>query len=157
MFSYKAFINIPKDERSKLDAKTIQCIFLGYGQDQFGYRFYDSIKKRLVGSCDAIFIEHETIKDIDKMEKYVSDFNNDSSDLKLIPPTLMPREVGDKDQVDLPDEDDAPIEVGSKGENDDIDRDDFLAPIHVASWGDTYSYICVESFTLYHSQYGRSR
>ena len=62
------------------------------------------------------------------MEKYVSDFNNDSSDLKLIPPTLMPREVGDKDQVDLPDEDDAPIEVGYEDENDD-----FPAPTLVAS------------------------
>ena len=43
MFGYKAFVHIPKDERSKVDVKTQQCIFVGYGQDQFGYRFYDPV------------------------------------------------------------------------------------------------------------------
>lgn len=37
VFSYKAFVHVPKDERSKLDAKTMQCAFVGYGQDEFGY------------------------------------------------------------------------------------------------------------------------
>ena len=114
VFVYKEFVHIAKDERSKLDAKTRQYIFIGYGQDQFDYRFYDHIKKRLVRSCDAIFIESETIKDIDKMEKDVPNSNGDSSVLELIPPTPVPREVGDEDQVNLIDEDDASIKFGSE-------------------------------------------
>ena len=41
VFGCKAFVHIPKDERSKLDAKTIPCVFIGYGHDELGYRFYD--------------------------------------------------------------------------------------------------------------------
>jgi hypothetical protein len=33
VFGCKSFIHIPQDERSKLDSKTRQCIFLGYGGD----------------------------------------------------------------------------------------------------------------------------
>ncbi|KAJ9547629.1 hypothetical protein OSB04_020172 [Centaurea solstitialis] len=44
------FVYIPKDERSKLDVKTKPCVFLGYGQDEFGYRFYYPVQKKLVQS-----------------------------------------------------------------------------------------------------------
>ena len=63
---------MPKDERSKLDAKTRQCIFIGYGLDEFGYRIYDPIEKKLVRSRDIIFMENQTIEDIDKAEKVES-------------------------------------------------------------------------------------
>ncbi|CAH1444283.1 unnamed protein product [Lactuca virosa] len=46
VFRCKAFVHIPKDERSKLDVKTKPCIFLGYGQDEFGYSssiYYDRV------------------------------------------------------------------------------------------------------------------
>ncbi|KAL5842405.1 hypothetical protein ACOSQ3_013008 [Xanthoceras sorbifolium] len=116
VFGCKTFVHIPKDERSKLDAKTRQCIFVGYGQDQFGYRFYDPVHKKLVRSRDAVFVEDQTIEDIDKD---VPSTNGDSTDLELVPPTPVPRQVGDEGQVDEPDEDDAPIEVGSEdGEYD---------------------------------------
>ena len=91
MFGYKAFVHIPKDERSKVDVKTQQCIFVGYGQDQFGYRFYDPVQKKLVRSYDAVFIENQTIEDVDKMEKNVPKSNDDSAYLKLVPPTMVPR------------------------------------------------------------------
>ena len=50
VFGCKAFVHIPRDERSKLDAKTRQCIFIGYGKDEFGYKFYDHVEKKLVRS-----------------------------------------------------------------------------------------------------------
>ncbi|KOM31594.1 hypothetical protein LR48_Vigan01g114900 [Vigna angularis] len=31
VFCCKAFVHVPKDERSKLDVKTRQCIFIGFG------------------------------------------------------------------------------------------------------------------------------
>lgn len=37
VFRCRAFVHIPTDERSKLDAKSKECIFLGYGNEEFGY------------------------------------------------------------------------------------------------------------------------
>ena len=47
-------------------------IFIGYGIDEFGYRLYDPIEKKLVRSRDIIFMENQTIEDIDIAEKVES-------------------------------------------------------------------------------------
>ena len=61
VFGCKAFVHIMKYERSKLDAKTRPCVFIGCGQDELGYRFYDPVQKKLVRSRDAMFMEdHHT-------------------------------------------------------------------------------------------------
>ena len=60
VFGCRAFVHVPKDERSKLDKKTRQCIFIGYGEDEFGYRFYDPIEKKLVKSRDVQFMKDQT-------------------------------------------------------------------------------------------------
>ena len=62
-------MHVPKDERSNLDAKSRQCIFTGYGENEFGYMFYDPLEKKLVRSCNVKFMEYQTIEDIDKVEK----------------------------------------------------------------------------------------
>ncbi|GAU50368.1 hypothetical protein TSUD_284660 [Trifolium subterraneum] len=69
VFGCKAFVHVPKDERSKLDAKSKQFIFIGYGKDEFGYKFYDPLGKKLIRSRDVVFMKDQTIEDIDKMEK----------------------------------------------------------------------------------------
>uniref|UniRef100_A0A0D3AGD1 Retroviral polymerase SH3-like domain-containing protein n=1 Tax=Brassica oleracea var. oleracea TaxID=109376 RepID=A0A0D3AGD1_BRAOL len=66
VFGCKAFVHIPKDERSKLEMKSRQCVFFGYGQDEFGYRFYDPVERKLVRSRDVVFMEDQKIKNIDK-------------------------------------------------------------------------------------------
>ncbi|KAL6343711.1 hypothetical protein AAG906_025076 [Vitis piasezkii] len=38
VFGCKTFFHVPRDERFKLDSKTKQCIFLGYSNEEFGYR-----------------------------------------------------------------------------------------------------------------------
>ncbi|RDX70373.1 hypothetical protein CR513_50385, partial [Mucuna pruriens] len=48
----KAFVHVPKDERSKLDMKTRQCIFIGYDQDEYGYKLYDLVEKKIFRSHD---------------------------------------------------------------------------------------------------------
>ena len=47
-------------------------MFLVYGQDGFGYRLHDPVEKRLARSRDFIFVEDQTIEDIDKAEKMVA-------------------------------------------------------------------------------------
>nr|XP_029143958.1 probable LRR receptor-like serine/threonine-protein kinase At3g47570 [Arachis hypogaea] len=41
----RAFVHIPRDERSKPDGKSKQCIFVGYGHEDFGYRLWDPLPK----------------------------------------------------------------------------------------------------------------
>ena len=67
MFGCEACMHVSKDERSKLDVKTKQCIFIGYGQDEFGYHFYNPIDKKLIKSRDVAFFEDQTIEDIEKI------------------------------------------------------------------------------------------
>ena len=84
VFSCKSFVHVPKDERSKLDAKSRQCKFIGYGEDEFGYRFYDPIEKKLVRSRDVKFMEDQTIEGIDKMEKSTPKEDNGVADFELV-------------------------------------------------------------------------
>jgi hypothetical protein len=69
VFGCRAFVHIPKDERSKLDSKTKECIFLGYGNGEFGYRLWDPIEKKLVRSRDVVFFEKETIENVQNLDK----------------------------------------------------------------------------------------
>ncbi|RDX88079.1 hypothetical protein CR513_30373, partial [Mucuna pruriens] len=64
VFSCKAFVYVPKDERSKLDRKTRQCIFIGYDHDKYSYMMYDPVEKKLVKSRDVQFMKDQTIEDI---------------------------------------------------------------------------------------------
>ncbi|GMJ10476.1 hypothetical protein HRI_004716700 [Hibiscus trionum] len=86
VFGCKTFVHVLKDERSKLDAKTRQCIFIGYGLDgEFGYRLYDPLQKKLVRSRDVIFVEDRTIDDIDKTKKANSQDSDELIDVNPVP------------------------------------------------------------------------
>jgi len=56
VFGVKTSIHILRDDKSKLDGKSKQWIFLGYGRDDFGYKFWDLIDKKIVRSRDVIFL-----------------------------------------------------------------------------------------------------
>ena len=85
VFGCRAFVHVPRDERSKLDSKTKQCVLLGHPDEQFGYRLWDPINKKIVRSRDVVFFEDETIEDIVKPKK----------------PTTTPQVV-DMDQIHSP-------------------------------------------------------
>ncbi|KAK3876705.1 hypothetical protein Pcinc_018517 [Petrolisthes cinctipes] len=51
------YAHVPKDERRKLDPKSVKCIFLGYGSEVKGYRLFDLEKKRILNSRDVTFDE----------------------------------------------------------------------------------------------------
>ncbi|KAI5335775.1 hypothetical protein L3X38_025909 [Prunus dulcis] len=51
------FVHIPKDERSKLDAKSKECIFMGYGNEEFGYRLWDPVARKIIRSIGVVFFE----------------------------------------------------------------------------------------------------
>ena len=59
IFGYVAYAHVPTEKRSKLDDKSIKCIFVGYGNETKGCRLYDLVTKKLFISCDVIFNEIE--------------------------------------------------------------------------------------------------
>ena len=127
VFGCNAYVHIPKDERSKLDSKTRECIFVGYGEDQFGYRFYDPIEKKLVRSRDVVFAEEQFISDIEKAPASTSQIGGDLVDLSSphLVPAPIPAEVQDDDiednmpEVNIPADDDNVEEVDHQDHPED--------------------------------------
>ena len=76
VFGCRAFVHIPKDERTKLDDKARQCIFVGYADEKWGYKLIDPITMKVHRSRDVVFFEDQTIQDFVKgqeLEAYVDD------------------------------------------------------------------------------------
>ena len=57
-----SMIHIPKKNRTKIDDKSMKCIFLGYADEEFGYRLWDPVKHKIIRSRDVIFNESEMFK-----------------------------------------------------------------------------------------------
>jgi hypothetical protein len=122
VFGCKAFVHVPRDERSKLDSKAKQCIFLGYGLEEFGYRLWDPISKKIIRSRDVVFFEDQTIEDIEQTKKPES-LCEECVDLGLVVPSCVThdehmRDVQEK-QVDI---------VGRNGEPtvDNVESEEHL-------------------------------
>ena len=63
VFGCLANIHVAKDQRLKLDNKSKPCIFMGYSEDEFGYRLWDLVDKKVVSFWDVFFLEDKTIED----------------------------------------------------------------------------------------------
>ena len=57
VFGCEAYVHVPKEKRKKLDPKSQKGIFLGYGEDQFGFRIWDPVGKKIIRSRDVVFNE----------------------------------------------------------------------------------------------------
>ena len=68
VFRCKAFIHVPKKQRTNLYDKAIPCIFIGYGDKEFSYKFWDSEIRNVIRGRDVIFHEDQTMKDSNKEE-----------------------------------------------------------------------------------------
>ncbi|GKF61672.1 retrovirus-related pol polyprotein from transposon TNT 1-94, partial [Tanacetum coccineum] len=77
VFVCKASVRIPKDERLKLDVKGKPRVFLGYGQDEFRYRLYEPVQKKLIRSRDEVFEEDLTLKDVKNAARETIPQHND--------------------------------------------------------------------------------
>ncbi|KAL0413654.1 UNVERIFIED_CONTAM: Retrovirus-related Pol polyprotein from transposon RE1 [Sesamum radiatum] len=84
IFDNSAYVHVPSDERSKLDPKSKQCIFLGYTKVVKGYKFWDLVAKKMVISRDAMFDEQFMLQQHqDKMPK--NSFSSDTLQMELEP------------------------------------------------------------------------
>jgi hypothetical protein len=108
-------VHILRDERSKLDSKTKQCIYLSSPSNEFGYKLWDPIKKKTVRSRDVVFIKDETIQDNGKLEKPKA--TTSQAVLDPVNPPLMHDDHGGDDE-DAEDSDDA-TDQGSTSQGHD--------------------------------------
>ena len=56
-FGCKAFAHIDKSQRTKFDAKAVECRFIGYATNQKGYKLYNIATKKIFVARDVKFIE----------------------------------------------------------------------------------------------------
>ena len=57
VFKCKAFIHVPNELITKLDDKAIPCIFIGYGDEEFGYKILNLEMRKVIRSRDFVFHE----------------------------------------------------------------------------------------------------
>lgn len=56
-FGSLSYVLIDFDARSKLEAKSRKCYFIGYGDEAFGYHFWDDQGRKIIRSRNVIFNE----------------------------------------------------------------------------------------------------
>ena len=61
-FGCEASVHIKKENRTKLEAKSKKCTFIGYGVNNIGYRLYDYENCKIIRSRDVIFNENVLYK-----------------------------------------------------------------------------------------------
>ncbi|KAL4383727.1 hypothetical protein GQ457_15G024680 [Hibiscus cannabinus] len=117
VFGCRAFVHIPKDERSKLDAKKKQCIYLDTPQDEFGHRLWDPVNKRIVRSWDVVFLEDHTIEDT---KQSVSPVSKAITQIIQDPMPVIRHETIEEQNAENQDENnDSPTDESSTEANED--------------------------------------
>ena len=106
IFGCVSYVHIEAENRSKLDPKSKKCIFIGYGINDFGYRFWDIENRKVIRSRDVVFNENVMYKDMMK-EQDKSSKSKEFAELEEISKTdvLMPRDqnIPLETQVPAPD------------------------------------------------------
>lgn len=59
VFGCIAYVHLHSHQRTKLEARALKCVFVGYGLTQKGYKCYDPLSKRFFVSMDVTFHELE--------------------------------------------------------------------------------------------------
>ena len=79
-----AYTHINKQLRTKLDAKSMKYILVGYGDDYKAYRVWDPKTDKVYHSRDVIFDETQIgFKDIDKEKIQLLDTEEDIDNLPI--------------------------------------------------------------------------
>ena len=71
VFGCPAYVHVSSDERSKLDAKSKQCVFLGYQKGVKGFKLWDPKANKIVISRDVVFDEKAMLQRTQEEQKQV--------------------------------------------------------------------------------------
>ena len=99
VFGCKAFIYVPKEQRTKLDDKPIPCIFIGYGDEEFDYKFWDPGMRKVFRSRDVVFHRDQIMKDSIREEWQSEKF---TMDVTIDPPLQFIGEEDAQNEGDTP-------------------------------------------------------
>ena len=99
VFGCLAFAHVSKELRKKLDARFIPCIFIGYGDEEYGYRLWDPKEKKVIRSRDVVFDENQTIEEI---EKPIMSSNSKISAQDFVPNTAPSQTTTDEVHEEVP-------------------------------------------------------
>ena len=86
VFGCLAYVHIPSKEWSKLDPKSRQCVFLGYGKAAKGYKFWDPTANKAMISRDVVFDENSTLKSTQGKEQQVPESKSSYKQVELETP-----------------------------------------------------------------------
>jgi len=115
VFGCPAFAWLPKQFRSKYDARAIPTIFVGYPSDSVGYLCFDPVRRREVRSRDVIFDEavvvHRSLAVID--QTLVPSSKNSNGPVHEFPPVTSSPDSGHIDLSIDPDDDDDDDSTGN--------------------------------------------
>ena len=62
-FGCTAYVHVDPKKRDKFDAKAVNCYFIGYGSDLFGYGFWDDKNRKIMRYYDVTFDKFVLYKD----------------------------------------------------------------------------------------------
>lgn len=82
MFGSICYVHVPKNNRTKLDARAKKCVFISYDTYRKGWRCMDSMTKKSITSRDVVFDEISSWHTGEEISKVVT-FPNNSENLKL--------------------------------------------------------------------------
>jgi hypothetical protein len=86
VFGYDAYVQVLKENRSKLDKKAEKCIFIGYKDGLKGYDIWNPETKKVVYSGDVVsremkdVVKQEVLPSKEEPEKIEFDLKDDESD-----------------------------------------------------------------------------
>jgi len=55
----RAFVHVQRDQRTKTQSHTKECVFIGYPEDHKAWRFYDPITRKVIISRDVVWDENK--------------------------------------------------------------------------------------------------
>uniref|UniRef100_A0A7N2RFG7 Integrase catalytic domain-containing protein n=1 Tax=Quercus lobata TaxID=97700 RepID=A0A7N2RFG7_QUELO len=103
VFDCVSYVHIDSDARSKLDAKFKICFFIGYGDEKFGYRFWDEQNRKIIRSRNVIFNEQVMYKDRSTVVSDITGIDQKKSEFvnldELTEGTVQKRDEEDKENV----------------------------------------------------------
>ncbi|RVW93766.1 Retrovirus-related Pol polyprotein from transposon TNT 1-94 [Vitis vinifera] len=80
VFGCVSYVHIDSHARSKLDAKSKICFFIGYGDKKFGYRFWDEQNRKIIRNRNVIFNEQVMYKDRSTIVSDVTEIDQKKSE-----------------------------------------------------------------------------
>ena len=81
VFGCPTYVHILSEERSKLDPKSRQCIFLEYGKGVKSYKFWDPTANKVVINKNVVFDENFMLKNIQGKEQQVPESSSSNKQM----------------------------------------------------------------------------